>query len=105
VERKALILRTIEEHFGTAEPVYPYSEKLTEAEIKESLSSCSSQEPIDQVLYLSFQLSREDDCPIAVPLKNYFEAYFYCMVNDRQGFTKNYAAFDRTEYTIHSEAV
>jgi hypothetical protein len=107
VERKPLILRTIEEHFGTAEPVYPYFEKLTEAEIKESLAICRSQEPIDQVLCLFFQLLTDDDCLIAVPLKNHFWAYFYCMVNDITGFTINYAAVGPTEdtFTIHGDVV
>ena len=105
--RKPLILKTIEEHFGTAEPVYSYFEKLTEAELNESLSGFSSQEPIDQVLYLFFQLFTDDDCLIAVPSKNYFWAYFYCMGNDLQGFTRNYAAVGPTEdtFTIHGDVV
>ena len=105
---KSLILKTIEEHFGTAEPVYAYFEKLTEAEIEESLSGFSSQEPIDQVLYLFFQSFTDDDCRIAVPLKNYFWAYFYCVVNDVVvGFTRNYAAVGPTEdtFTIHGDVV
>ena len=108
MERKPLILKTIEEHFGTTQPVYSYFEKLTEAEIKESLSSFSSQEPIDQVLYLFFELVREDDCLIAAPLKNFFWAYFYCMANDVVvGFTRNYAAVGPTEdtFTIHGDVV
>jgi hypothetical protein len=107
MERKSLILKTIEEHFGTAEPVYSYFEKLTNAEITESLSGFSSQEPIDQVLSLFFELFREDGCPIAVPLKNYFWAYFYCMANDAVGFTRNYAAVGPTEdtFTIHGDVV
>ena len=107
MERKPLILKTIEEHFGTAEPVYSYFEKLTEAELNESLSGFSSQEPIDQVLYLFFQLFTDDDCLIAVPSKNYFWAYFYCMGNDLQGFTRNYAAVGPTEdtFTIHGDVV
>ena len=107
MERKPLILRTIEEHFGATEPVYPYFEKLTEAEIKESLALCRSQEPIDQVLCLFFQSLADDDCPIAVSLKNHFWAYFYCMVNDIIGFTRNYAAIGPTEdtFTIHGDVV
>lgn len=107
MERKSLILKTIEESFGTAEPVYSYFEKLTEAEIKESLSGCSSQEPIDQVLYLFFQLFTNDDCLIAAPSKDYFWAYFYCMANDLMGFTRNYAAVGPTEdtFTIHGDVV
>ena len=108
MKRKSLILKTVEEHFGTAEPVYSYFEKLTEAEIAESLLGCGSQEPIDQVLYLFFQLFRDEDCPISVPLKNYFWAYFYCMVNDVVvGFTRNYAAVGPTEdtFTIHGDVV
>ena len=107
MERKSLILKTIEEHFGTTEPVHSYFEKLTNAEITESLSGFSSQEPIDQVLYLFFELLREDGCPIAVPSKNYFWAYFYCMVNDIIGFTRNYAAIGPTEdtFTIHGDVV
>jgi hypothetical protein len=105
--RKPLILKTIEEHFGTAEPVYSYFEKLTEAELNESLSGFSSQEPIDQVLYLFFQLFTDDDCLIAVPSKDYFWAYFYCMANDLMGFTRNYAAVGPTEdtFTIHGDVV
>mgnify|MGYP003980148815 CR=1 FL=1 len=107
MERKPRILKTIEEHFGTAEPVYSYFEKLTEAELNESLSGFSSQEPIDQVLCLFFQLFRDDDCPVAAPLKNYFWAYFYCMDNDAVGFTRNYAAVGPTEdtFTIHGDVV
>jgi hypothetical protein len=107
MERKPSILRTIEEHFGTAEPVYSYFEKQTEAEIKEALSGFSSQEPIDQILYLFFELFREDGCPIATPLKNYFWAYFHCMANDVLGFTGNYAAVGPTEdtFTIHGDVV
>ena len=105
--RKPLILKTIEEHFGTAEPVYSYFEKLTEAELNESLSGFSSQEPIDQVLYLFFQLFTNDDCLIAVPSKDYFWAYFYCMANDLMGFTRNYAAVGPTEdtFTIYGDVV
>ena len=107
MERKSLILKTIEEHFGTTEPVYSYFEKLTNAEITESLSGFSSQEPIDQVLYLFFELFKEDGCSIAVPLKNYFWAYFYCMANDEVGFTRNYGAVGPTEdtFTIHGDVV
>jgi hypothetical protein len=106
MERKPRILKTIEEHFGTAEPVYSYFEKLTEAELNESLSGFSSQEPIDQVLYLFFWLSRDEDCPIAVPLKNYLWEYFYRMANDLQGFTRNYAAGPTEDtFTIHGDVV
>ena len=107
MERKCLILKTIEEDFSTTEPVYSYFEKLTEAEITESLSGFSSQEPIDQVLYLFFELFREDGCPITVPLKNHFWAYFHCMANGVVGFTGNYAAVGPTEdtFTIHGDVV
>ncbi|MDC1020402.1 hypothetical protein OAR23_00090 [bacterium] len=107
MERKSLILKTIEEDFSTTEPVYSYFEKLTEAEITESLSGFSSQEPIDQVLYLFFELFREDGCPITVPLKNHFWAYFHCMANGVVGFTGNYAAVGPTEdtFTIHGDVV
>ena len=107
MERKCLILKTIEEDFSTTEPVYSYFEKLTNAEITESLSGFSSQEPIDQVLYLFFELFREDGCPITVPLKNHFWAYFHCMANGVVGFTGNYAAVGPTEdtFTIHGDVV
>ena len=107
MEIKPLILKTIEEHFGTAEPVYSYFENLTNAEITEALSGFSSQEPIDQVLYLFFELFKEDGCSIVVPLKNYFWAYFYCMANDEVGFTRNYGAVGPTEdtFTIHGDVV
>ena len=106
MERKSLILKTIEESFGTAEPVYSYFENLTEAEITESLLGCGSQEPIDQVLYLFFWLSRDEDCPIAVPLTNYLWEYFDRMANDLQGFTRNYAAGPTEDtFTIHGDVV
>lgn len=107
MERKPLILKAIAEHFGTTEPVYSYFENLTNAEITESLSGFSGQEPIDQVLYLFFEFFKENGCSIAVPLKNYFWAYFYCMANDAAGFTRNYAAVGATEdtFTIHGDVV
>lgn len=104
---KSLILKSIELHFGDGEPVYSHFEKRTEAEIKDLLVGCRSQEPIDMVLYLFFNSFKDDSCPVVVPLQNHFWAYFYCMVNNCEGFSKRYAAIGPTEdtFTIHGDVV